>query len=69
MRLKRVGVAAQTSRTTAMMQLAAELPAAVLAGFLGIHPQTAVTWNKLAASSWNSYPALRQAQNSPKSAD
>ncbi|WP_417556550.1 hypothetical protein [Microbacterium sp.] len=63
MRLKRVGVAAQTSRTTAIMQLAAELPAAVLAGFLGIHPQTAVVWNKLAASSWNSYPALRRSQS------
>ncbi|WP_058234780.1 hypothetical protein [Devriesea agamarum] len=63
MRLKRIGVAAQTSRTTAIMQLAAELPVAVLAGFLGIHPQTAVVWNKLAASSWNSYPALRRSQS------
>lgn len=66
MRLKRIGVAAQTSRTTAVMQLAAELPAAVLAGFLGIHPQTAVVWNKLAASSWNSYPALRRSQSSTR---
>lgn len=65
MRLKRVGVAAQPSRTTAMMQLAAELPAAVLAGFLGIHPQTAVVWNKLAAGNWSSYPALRRPQSSP----
>ncbi|MFV0434311.1 MAG: hypothetical protein ACK5LO_10055 [Leucobacter sp.] len=65
MRLKRVGVAAQASRTTAMMQLAAELPAAVLAGFLGIHPQTAVVWNKLAAGDWSSYPALRRPQSSP----
>lgn len=62
MRLRRIGVAAQASRTTAIMQLAAELPAAVLAGFLGIHPQTAVVWNKLAASSWNTYPALRRSQ-------
>jgi len=61
-RLKRVGVPAQASRTTAIMQLAAELPAAVLAGFLGIHPQTAVVWNKIAASSWNNYPALRRSQ-------
>lgn len=61
-RLKSVGVSPQAGRTTAIMQLAAELPAAVLAGFLGIRPQTAVTWNKLAASSWNSYPALRRDQ-------
>lgn len=67
MRLKRIGVAAQVSRTTAVMQLAAELPAAVLAGFLGIHPQTAVVWNKLAASPWNSYPALRRSQSSTRS--
>ena len=45
------------------MQLATELPAAVLAGFLGIHPQTAVVWNELAASSCNSYPALRRSQS------
>lgn len=62
-RLKRVGVAPLAARTTAMMQLAAELPAAVLAGFLGIHPQTAVVWNRIAANSWNSYPALRRSQN------
>lgn len=63
MRLKRAGVAPLAARTTAMMQLAAELPAAVLAGFLGIHPQTAVVWNRIAANSWNSYPALRRSQN------
>lgn len=61
-RLKQIGIQPQTVRTTAIMQLAAGLPAAVLAGFLGIHPQTAVTWNKIAAGDWNSYPALRKRQ-------
>lgn len=59
-RLKDLGISPQAGRTTAIMQLAAELPAAVLAGFLGIHPRTAVTWSKLAAGDWSSYPALRQ---------
>lgn len=46
-----------------MMQLAAEHPAAVLTGFLGVHPQTAIVWNRIAAGSWNSYPVLRRSQN------
>ena len=62
-RLKDLGISPQAGRTTAIMQLAAELPAAVLAGFLGIHPQTAVTWSKIAAGDWNSYPALRRSQS------
>ncbi|UNK69902.1 hypothetical protein [Microbacterium sp. H1-D42] len=59
LRLRDLGISPQASRTTAMMQLAAQLPAAVLAGFLGIHPQTAVAWSKIAASDWSTYPALR----------
>ncbi len=63
MRMKGVGVFPQVSRTTAIMQLAAELPAAVLAGFLGIRPETAVVWSRLAAGSWSTYPALRRSQS------
>lgn len=63
MRMKGVGVFPQASRTTAIMQLAAELPAAVLAGFLGIHAETAVVWNRLSAGSWSTYPALRRTQS------
>jgi hypothetical protein len=59
-RLKQVGIATRTVRTTALVELAAQLPAAVLADFIGIHPETAVTWSKIAGRDWNAYPALRQ---------
>jgi hypothetical protein len=37
------------------MQLAAEIPPAMLAGILGIHPTTAVKWTKLAGGNWTGY--------------
>ena len=62
-RLKQIGIAPRTVRTTAMIELAAQLPAAVLAGFVGIDPGTAVAWNKMAGRDWSSYPALRKHQD------
>lgn len=62
-RLKQIGIATRTVRTTALIELAAQLPAAVLADFIGIHPETAVTWSKIAGRDWNAYPALRQQSN------
>jgi hypothetical protein len=35
-------------RQAALIQLAAEIPPAMLAGILGIHPTTAVKWTRLA---------------------
>lgn len=46
-------------RHAALLQLAAEIPAAILAGILGIHPTTAVKWTKLSAGDWTSYTAAR----------
>jgi hypothetical protein len=44
----------------AMFQLAAEMPAPVLADLLGVAPATASRWAKLAARDWSQYTAMRR---------
>ena len=39
------------------MELAGQLPAAVLAELLGLHPTTAVHWVSVAGGDWNDYAA------------
>ncbi|WP_198359591.1 site-specific integrase [Streptomyces fildesensis] len=56
-RLHALGITPRHSRNTALFALAAELPAAILAKTLGIHIQSAVQWQKIAAGDWNSYAA------------
>lgn len=56
-RLRRLGVHTMTSRRRALMELASELPGAVLAELLGLHPNTAVHWVEVAGGDWNNYAA------------
>lgn len=56
-RLRKLGVYAMAGRRAALTQLAAELPAAVLADVLGLHPTTAADWVSHAGGSWNRYAA------------
>jgi len=56
-RLRRLGVYAQPGRRTALTSLAAQLPAAVLADLLHLHPTTAVRWVHDAGGDWNRYAA------------
>jgi hypothetical protein len=56
-RLRAIGVSAQHGRRAALMQLAAQLPAAVLAELLGLHPNTAVRWVSQAGGDWTRYAA------------
>ncbi|MFI0451892.1 hypothetical protein [Actinomadura sp. 6N118] len=58
-RLNAYGIQARSARVTALMSLAAELPAAILADLLGLHINTAVTWTKLAGRDWLDYVATR----------
>ncbi|MEH1129420.1 hypothetical protein [Micromonospora sp. CPCC 206061] len=58
-RLRRIGIQARAMRQAALIQLAAEIPPAMLAGILGIHPTTAVKWTRLAGGNWTSYAAAR----------
>jgi hypothetical protein len=56
-RLNRLGIAARQHRSAALLQLAAELPAAVLARLLGVSTDSAARWQRLAAGDWAGYAA------------
>jgi hypothetical protein len=56
-RLKDIGIQPGQARSTALFQLASELPAALLARMLGIHIDVAVTWQRLSSGDWTAYAA------------
>ncbi|MFD7163720.1 site-specific integrase [Streptomyces violascens] len=56
-RLRKLGIRLAESRSTALFQLATELPAAVLARTLGIDITVAVKWQRAAAGDWAAYAA------------
>lgn len=56
-RLRTLGMHAQPGRRAALTSLAAQLPAAVLAELLNLHPTTAVRWVRDAGGDWNRYAA------------
>jgi hypothetical protein len=66
-RLRKLGIRAQPGHRAAMTHLAAQLPAAVIADLLGIHPVTAVHWVHDAGGDWNRYAAelSRDANHQP----
>ena len=56
-RLRQLGLRPGESRSTALFQLATELPAALLARMLGIHISVAVAWQRASAGDWTDYAA------------
>jgi hypothetical protein len=56
-RLRALGIYAQTGRRAALLDLAAQLPAAVLADLLGLHHNTAAKWMHQAGGDWSRYAA------------
>jgi hypothetical protein len=56
-RLNAIGIPVRAARRAALTGLAAQVPAAVLADTLGVHPTTAVSWAHDAGSNWNRYAA------------
>ena len=56
-RLKDLGIHPGQTRSTALFQLATELPAALLARMLGIHNSVAVAWQRASAGDWTNYAA------------
>jgi hypothetical protein len=49
----------RAGRTAALIDLAGQLPAAVLASLLGLHPDTADKWSRRIASDWAAYLEAR----------
>jgi hypothetical protein len=56
-RLHGLDIQPANARSTALLQLATELPAAILARTLGIHIAVAVAWQRAAAGDWTTYAA------------
>jgi integrase len=56
-RLRALGIYAQTGRRAALLDLATQLPAAVLADLLGLHETTAAKWMHQAGGDWSRYAA------------
>ena len=56
-RLRSIGIRALPGRRAALIDLAAQLPAAVLADTLNLTPGTAVRWMHQAGADWNRYAA------------
>ncbi|MET8682833.1 hypothetical protein ABZV77_01310 [Streptomyces sp. NPDC004732] len=56
-RLNQLGIRPNQARSTALFQLATEIPATILARTLGIHTDVAVTWQRLSAGDWTTYAA------------
>ncbi len=56
-RLGKHGIHGRASRRAALLHLAAEVPAAVLAELLGYSNQSATTWTHDAGGSWSRYAA------------
>ncbi|RSS53554.1 hypothetical protein EF912_18190 [Streptomyces sp. WAC07061] len=54
------GIPIRASRVTALVQLAEEMPPAVLAPLLGLHVITALQWRRRAATDWTAYLQARQ---------
>lgn len=65
-RLRLIGIRPAQARSTAMFQLASELPAAILARMLGIHIKVAVQWQQASAGDWAAYAADISRRNRPK---
>jgi hypothetical protein len=66
--LNRYGIGARPTRNGALAALAAlasDLPAAVLADFLGIHVNTATRWVNYARQDWTAYLAAHEADHRP----
>ena len=53
------GIQVRISRSAALVNLATDLPAPVLADLLGMHVNTAVKWVRHAKRDWASYLAAR----------
>ena len=56
-RLRQLGLRPSQARSTALFQLATELPAALLARMLGIHISVAAAWQRASSGDWTNYAA------------
>ncbi|MGH3558848.1 MAG: hypothetical protein ACRDTK_15405 [Mycobacterium sp.] len=65
-RLHQIDLRPGQARSTALFQLAGELPAALLARLLGIHISVAVKWQRASSGDWSTYAADVSRRNNPE---
>jgi hypothetical protein len=65
-RLRQLGLHPGRSRSTALFQLATDLPAALLARMLGIHISVAVAWQRASGGDWTTYAAELSHRDNPR---
>ena len=58
-RLRQLGVSAIKLRTDVLLDLAAEIPPAILADLIGLYPSTAARWTHAAGGDWARYVASK----------
>jgi hypothetical protein len=58
-RLRKLGITVRAARSSAALELAQTLPAAILADLLGVDRSTAEDWTQLANTDWARYAAAR----------
>lgn len=68
LRLGRLGIPARPGRAAALLDLATQLPVAVLAGLLGISPGAANSWRTSAGGTWSGYAAQLTRRGQPAAA-
>jgi hypothetical protein len=56
-RLRHLGIRALPARRATLLQLAAEVPAAILADLLHLNPATATRWTRDTGGNWSRYAA------------
>lgn len=59
MRLATIGITVRPGRRAALMALAQDLPAAVLARLVGLHVTTAAAWSRELKRDWSAYLSTR----------
>jgi hypothetical protein len=67
--LNGAGIRTRTARNSALISLAADLPAPILADLLGLHINTAVRWVRRSKRDWASYVEARAEAVSPARID
>lgn len=64
-RLRQLGISAIKLRTDILLDLAADIPPAILADLIGLYPTTAARWTHAAGGDWASYVADRTRSKMP----
>jgi hypothetical protein len=65
-RIRRLGVDPRPDRNSTLLELARELPPAIVGKLLGLHPGTAAKWAAVAGSNWARYAATHRLHRGPQ---